>query len=516
MEYLKEAREESFEQTPLWVACSTYVGYIVLAIFGHIRDFMRKVGLESNKAASEPRETMGFVPLYADFESFFTRNLYRRIRDCWNRPIKSCPGAEFDLVDRVSHDYNWTFEYPGTSTRVLNLGSYNYLGFAENEGPCADATAEAIDRYGIGVSSSGQEVGNLAIHNELEDLIADFVGQEAAVTFGMGFATNALNIPALVSKGCAILSDQLNHSSLVLGARLSGAQTLVFKHNDMASLESRLREAVVQGHPRTRRPYRKILIIVEGIYSMEGSIINLPQVVALKKKYGAFLYLDEAHSIGALGPNGKGVVDYFGLNPRDVDVTMGTFTKSFGSIGGYIAGSRLLVEYLRCRSHSCTYAASMSPLVAQQIITSMSIISGKQGDGDGVRRIQRLASNSRYFRARLHQMGFIVYGNRDSPVVPIMLFMPAKIGAFGREMLARGIGVVVVGYPATPIIESRARMCLSAAHTPQMIERCLAVLDEVGDLLRLKYSERAAPDWCQAEVDRFRRLHASELKLKGE
>ncbi|TNN60932.1 Serine palmitoyltransferase 2 [Liparis tanakae] len=258
-------------------------------------------------------------------------------------------------------------------------------------------------------------------------------------------------------KGCLILSDELNHASLVLGARLSGSTIRVFKHNNMQNLEKLLREAIVHGQPRTHRPWKKILIVVEGIYSMEGSVVRLPEVIALKKRYRAYLYLDEAHSIGALGPRGRGVVDYFGLDPCDVDVMMGTFTKSFGAAGGYIAGKRELIEYLRSHSHS-------------------------------LKRVQQLAGNTVYFRKRLREMGFIIYGNEDSPVVPMMLYMPAKIGAFGREMLKRNIGVVVVGFPATPIIESRARFCISAAHTRDVLDRALSVISEVGDLLQLKYS----------------------------
>ncbi|EDL02946.1 serine palmitoyltransferase, long chain base subunit 2, isoform CRA_b, partial [Mus musculus] len=153
-------------------------------------------------------------------------------------------------------------------------------------------------------------------------------------------------------QGCLILSDELNHASLVLGARLSGATIRIFKHNNMQSLEKLLKDAIVYGQPRTRRPWKKILILVEGIYSMEGSIVRLPEVIALKKKYKAYLYLDEAHSIGALGPSGRGVVDYFGLDPEDVDVMMGTFTKSFGASGGYIGGKKELIDYLRTHSHS--------------------------------------------------------------------------------------------------------------------------------------------------------------------
>jgi len=308
------------------------------------------------------------------------------------------------------------------------------------------------------------------------------------VVFGMGFATNSTNIPTLVGKGCLILSDELNHASLVLGSRLSGAVIRTYKHNDMKDLEKHLKDAVVYGQPHSHRPWRKILIIVEGVYSMEGSIVKLPEVVALKKKYKAYLYLDEAHSVGALGPKGRGVTDYWGVNPRDIDIMMGTFTKSFGSTGGYIGGSKKLIEYIKLRSHSACYATSMAPPVAQQIISSMRVIMGLDGTSEGERRVGQLAWNCRYFRRRLHAMGFIIYGNMDSPVVPLLLFCPGKIAAFSRECLKRGLATVVVGFPATPIIESRARFCLSGAHSREMIDHALSIIDEVGDVLSLKYS----------------------------
>lgn len=488
----KRPFNEVFEETPMLVAVLTYMGYGILTLFGYLRDFLRDWKIEKCQNATEREEQKDFVPLYQDFENFYTRNLYMRIRDSWNRPICSVPGAKFDVMDRVSYDYNWTFKYTGKVVKdVINMGSYNYLGFAENHGLCADAAADVTMKYGVGVSSTRREMGNLAKHEELEKLVARFLGVEAAMAFGMGFATNSMNIPALVGKGCLILSDELNHASLVLGARLSGAAIRVFKHNNMQSLEKLLRDAIVHGQPRTHRPWKKILILVEGIYSMEGSIIRLPEVIALKKKYKAFLYLDEAHSIGALGPSGKGVVEYFGLDPKDVDIMMGTFTKSFGAAGGYIGGKKELIDYLFTHSHSAVYATSMSPPVVEQIITSMKCIMGEDGTTFGRDRIQQLAENTRYFRRKLHEMGFIIYGNNDSPVVPLMLYMPAKIGAFGREMLKRNIGVVVVGFPATPIIESRARFCLSAAHTKEMLDTALRMISEVGDLLQLKYSRHS-------------------------
>lgn len=480
-------KQALFEETPLLVAVITYIGYGVLVVFGYMRDFMRYYAFEKNNAAKD-KEREGFVPLYASFEAFYTRNLYTRIRDCWNRPICSVAGAEIDLLERESNDFNWSFKFTGREKKAINMGSYNYLGFGECEGPCTDSAVESIKHYGLSSCSPRlEEMHRMQI--ELESTVAKFVGKPEAVCFGMGFATNSTCIPSLIGPGCALVSDELNHASLVLGMRLSGAKSFVFKHNDMEDLERVLRNAVVQGQPRTHRPWKKIIIVVEGIYSMEGSIVRLPEIIELKKKYKAYLYLDEAHSIGALGPRGRGVVDYYGLDPKDIDIMMGTFTKSFGAAGGYIAAEKSIVEHVRSHSYSSAYSSTMAPPVMQQVISSMKIIMGEDGTGEGFRRLNQLKNNVRNFRHKLQDMGFIIYGHDDSPVIPILLYMPCKIAAFSREMLARGIAVVVVGFPATPIIESRSRFCLSAAHTHEMLEKVLKAIDEVGDILQLKYSK---------------------------
>lgn len=288
--------------------------------------------------------------------------------------------------------------------------------------------------------------GTNPLHLELEQLTARFLGVEDAIVFGMGFATNSLNIPTLISPGCLVVSDEKNHASIILGLRLSGAVTKVFNHNSMKDLERVLRDSIASGQPKTGKPWKKILIIVEGVFSMEGSIVKLPEIVALKKKYKAYIYLDEAHSIGATGPSGRGVLDLYGVDPKDIDILMGTFTKSFGSAGGYIAGSKVtelafgvellislvsfqkLINFLRVNSHAHCYASSMSPPVTQQIITSMKIIMGLDGTKEGRNRIEQLARNTRYFRKRLAQIGVITYGHEDSPVVPMLVYLFSKIG----------------------------------------------------------------------------------------
>ncbi|KAK3093900.1 hypothetical protein FSP39_021611, partial [Pinctada imbricata] len=236
---------ESFEDTPMLAAISTYVGYLILVAVGHIREFLKGIGIGVVKCMAEPK-LPGFVPLYQSWESFYTWYVYRRIRDCWNRPVGSVPGAEMDIVDRETKDHGWNFR----QTKVVNFGSYNYLGFSSNVGPCADAVAETVREYGVGTSTSRQELGYLDLHKELDTLVAEYLGVEAAITIPMGFATNSMNMPSLVGKGCLILSDELNHASLILGCRLSGASIRTFKHNCMKDLEKKLRQAIVELQPR--------------------------------------------------------------------------------------------------------------------------------------------------------------------------------------------------------------------------------------------------------------------------
>jgi len=218
--------------------------------------------------------------------------------------------------------------------------------------------------------------------------------------------------------------------------------------------------------------------------------LALQEIVELKKNYKAYLYVDEAHSIGAIGPHGRGVCDYAGVNPADVDILMGTFTKSFASVGGYIAGSKELIEYLRNTAFSALYDTSHSVPCCQQITSAFDVIEGVDGSGDGQRRIAQIRDNAVYFRKRLAEMGFIVVGNYDSPVIPVLLGSPGKINVFSRECLARNLAVVVVGFPATPLVESRVRFCVSAGHSRADLDMALDVIREVGDMCMIRYKKR--------------------------
>ncbi|KAM5446744.1 serine palmitoyltransferase component [Microsporum audouinii] len=497
--------EPVMDEPPYYYLLTTYISYLILIAFGHVRDFFGKRFQSENYRHLKPQN--GYAALNSDFDNFYVRRLKLRINDCFERPVTGVPGRFITLIDRVSDDHNRHFRFTGTYTDTLNMSSYNYLGFAQSEGPCADAVEETIRKYGISAVSTRSEVGTQDLHLEVEDLVAKFVGKESTMLFSMGFGTNASIFSALVSKGCLVISDELNHASIRFGTRLSGASITTFKHNDVGALEKRLREAISQGQPRTHRPWKKILVVVEGLYSMEGSLCNLPGILALKKKYKFNLFVDEAHSIGAIGPRGRGICDFFGIDTKHVDILMGTLTKSFGANGGYIAADKIIIDKLRATNPAVFYGETPTPPILAQISSSLRIITGELVPGQGEERLQRLAFNSRYLRLGLKRLGFIVYGNDDSPVIPLLLFNPAKMPAFSHEMLKRKISVVIVGYPATPLVSSRARFCVSAAHTKDDLDRLLAACDEIGNILQLKFSSGVAggalppPDGMTPEME---------------
>jgi serine palmitoyltransferase len=413
--------------------------------------------------------------------------LYYRIRDCWNRPIDSRPSRVIGLMERVSDDYNYTFRFTGRIVPCINMASYNYLGFAADTPYVTQKVLDSIDRFGVGTCSAPFEAGYHELLQELETRTAEFVGKEAAMACGMGFATNFGGLPGMFCKDTLVISDSLNHASIVGGLRQGPAKVKVFPHNNYERLESMIRSSIIEGQPRLNRPWKRIVIVTEGIYSMEGEIGDLKKLVELKRKYKVLLYVDEAHSIGALGKTGRGVCEYCGVDPKDVDVLMGTYTKSFGSIGGYIAADKPFIDYLKTVSSINLHADAMAAGAVQQALAALEVILGEDGTDLGQQRIKQLADNSRFLRQGLRNLGVTVYGQDESPVIPMMLYSPSKIPIFSRECLKRGVAVVVVGYPATGVLESRCRFCVSAGHTREDLEQVLRVVDEVASITMVRY-----------------------------
>lgn len=480
-------KQATAEQTiPMVVQLTTYLGYAVLMFLCYLREFYRKIVPSSRRPCPE-----GYAPLVRDFDDMYTRRLYYRIRDCWNRPIDSRPGRHITVMERVSKDNNLSFEFTGKSLPCINVASYNYLGFSEDLPHITANNIVALDKYGVSACAGAAEGGCSDVLRRLERKIADFVGKEDALCFSMGFGTNFGGMPSLFTKETLVLSDSLNHASIVAGARVADCKVKPFPHQRTDILEKMIRANIVSGQPRTHRPWKRIVIVVEGIYSMEGEIVDLAEVVRIKKKYNCLLYVDEAHSIGALGVTGRGVCEHCGVDPKDIDVLMGTFTKSFGSIGGYIASDTALIQYMRRQSSPYLLSEALSSAACQQALSSLQVICGEDGTGIGKEKIRRLHENAIYLRNGLRKLGLTVYGQETSPVIPAMLYNPAKMPAFSRKLLKRGLAVVVVGYPATSLIESRSRFCVSAAHTKEDLDHALAAIDEVASEAMVRYERPA-------------------------
>lgn len=457
-----------------------FVSFFIAVVIGHIRDQMGKV-FTPWRYKFYYAGNYGEPPLFTTFDSFFIRRLYRRICDCWDRPIHGVPDRIISVYERKSSDNNETFELTGERMKLLNVGSYNYLGLASKDSEVNQKVVDAVDRYEINTAYPTADYEPNEACKILEKEMAKFLRKEDAMVFSMGYGTNTSAIPVLM-KDSLIFSDELNHASLIKGIKLSKSRTVIFKHNDMQDLERKLKFHITQGEPETHRPWRKVFVVVEGIFSMEGTIVNLRKLINLKRTYKFYIFIDEAHSIGAMGNTGRGITEYHGVSTEDVDILMGTFTKSFGGFGGYIAAKKEIIDAMRMECDFAKYGEQMSPIVCVQILESLKqIINGRE-------RLRRLHENTRMVRRAMKNLRFHLMGDEDSPVIPLLIPSPGKIGEFSRLCLERGIAVVVVGYPATPLLLNRVRLCMSSSHTPEDIQRLITVFDQIGSLIGMKTS----------------------------
>lgn len=449
-----------------------YLNYIICFITGFVRDLMDKY---TGKGRKQPEK--GYVPVLSDFQDFFVRRFYNRISDCFARVVTSNAGAFMDVkVSKQSDEIDQTLEYTDETIRVMNLGSYNYLGFGDPDEYCTPAVIEDMKKYGPSTCTTRAELGTTAVHRELETTLAQFLGTDDAICYGMGWATNATTIAVLMGKGDLIISDELNHNSIITGARSSGSTIRVFRHNDMEHLERILRREIINGQPRTHRPWGRIMVIVEGIYSMDGDLVKLVELVELRRKYHFSIWLDEAHSIGCMGRTGRGVCEHCGVNPKKIDFLMGTFTKSFGAAGGYIAGTKEVINWLRYHSFGNIYADAMPAPIAQQ---AMSVIKVLADNPEGAKRLKQLHENSVWFRNQLLKRDFNVLGEDGSPVVPIILPPFSLFATVSREALKKKLGLVVVSFPAVDILQGRIRICLNSQHSREELQNAINILEEV-------------------------------------
>mmetsp|Transcript_22177 Transcript_22177/g.10594 ORF Transcript_22177/g.10594 Transcript_22177/m.10594 type:complete len:448 (+) Transcript_22177:2908-4251(+) len=346
---------------------------------------------------------------------------------------------------------------------LISYSSYNYLGFS-GDPRVSQAVKEVIDRYGTSVSASRMITGEKPIHSELERGIADFLGVEDSIVFVSGHATNVTTIGHLFGPRDLILHDSLAHNSIVQGALLSRSKRIPFPHNDWQVLEDILNE--------NRLQHEKVLIAIEGVYSVDGDIPDLPKFIEIKNKYKALLIVDEAHSMGVLGKTGRGVGEYFGVNPNDVEMWMGTLSKTFASCGGYIASSKSLVRYLKYTTPGFMFSVGISPPNAGAALASLKLLKEEP------EKVSRLQKNAQFFRKGAKNMEFDIGLSHDSAVIPIIVGNSIQCMKMTNFLFEKGINVQPILYPAVAEDAARLRFFITTDHKE---EQMTYTLDKVKE-----------------------------------
>ena len=352
--------------------------------------------------------------------------------------------------------------------KVINLASNNYLGLATHP-KLRQAAIEATKKYGVGSGAVRTIAGTMKIHMELEEKIARFKNVEASVVFQSGFAANAGTVAAVLGKDDFIISDELNHASIIDGARLSRATIKVFRHKDVAHAEELLKEVA-------EKPGHKLLI-TDGVFSMDGDIAPLPALCDLAEKFGAIMMVDDAHSSGVLGRNGRGTIDHYKVHGR-VDIQVGTLSKAIGALGGYVCGSHDLIDFLYHRARPFLFSTSHPPSVAATCIAAFEVLEQEP------ERIETLWENTRFWKKELGGLGFNIGGVNtpasETPITPIIIGDGARTMEFSRELFKEGVLGTGIVYPTVPEGKARVRTIMTATHTREELNRALDVLRKVG------------------------------------
>jgi glycine C-acetyltransferase len=352
--------------------------------------------------------------------------------------------------------------------KVINLASNNYLGLTTHP-KLRQAAIEATKKYGVGSGAVRTIAGTMKIHMELEEKIARFKNVEASVVFQSGFAANAGTVAAVLGKDDFIISDELNHASIIDGARLSRATIKVFRHKDVAHAEEQLKEVA-------DKPGHKLLI-TDGVFSMDGDIAPLPALCDLAEKYGAIMMVDDAHSSGVLGRNGRGTIDHYKVHGR-VDIQVGTLSKAIGALGGYVCGSHDLIDFLYHRARPFLFSTSHPPSVAATCIAAFEVLEEEP------ERIEKLWENTRFWKKELGGLGFNIGGVNtpasETPITPIIIGEGARTMEFSRELFKEAVMGTGIAFPTVPEGKARVRTIMTATHTRDELEQALAVLSKVG------------------------------------
>src|SRR3954465_3353225 len=352
--------------------------------------------------------------------------------------------------------------------KVINLASNNYLGLTTHP-KLREAALEATRKYGVGSGAVRTIAGTMKIHMELEERIARFKNVEACVVFQSGFTANAGTVSAILGKEDFIVSDELNHASIIDGARLSKAKILVYRHKDIAHAEEQLKSVADQpGHK---------LLITDGVFSMDGDIGPLPALCDVAEKYGAVMMVDDAHASGVLGRNGRGTIDHFKVHGR-VDVQVGTLSKAIGALGGYVCGSRDLIDFLYHRARPFLFSTSHPPSVAATCIAAFEVLEQEPG------RIDKLWENTRFWKKELGLLGFDIGGKTtpasETPITPIIIGDGKLTMDFSRELFKEGVMGTGIAFPTVPEGKARIRTIMTATHTRAQLDKALEVLGKVG------------------------------------
>ena len=389
------------------------------------------------------------------------------------------------LMDRAneSNPYFRVHEAVTNNTTVvdgrelISFASYNYLGFS-GDPEIIQATQEAVAKFGTSTSASRPISGEKTIHGELERELASFIGAEACLVFVGGHATNETTIGHLMGPGDLILHDSLAHNSVIQGATLSGARRRAFPHNDWRALDEVLTEI--------RHGYRKVLVTVEGAYSVDGDIPNLPRFIEVKRRHGCLLMVDESHSLGTMGPTGRGIGEHFDVDALDVDIWMGTLSKSLGSDGGYIAGRRELIEYLQYTAPGFVFSSGLSPANTAAALAALRVLKRDS------RRVGELQSAAELFLSLATSSGLDTGFSKDTPVIPIIIGNSLKALALSRRLFQRGVNVQPIVYPAVVEEKARLRFCVTALHTDAQIRHTIDLICEELKLIEAESDAETA------------------------
>jgi glycine C-acetyltransferase len=351
--------------------------------------------------------------------------------------------------------------------RVLNLCSNNYLGLA-NHPRLKDAAQKAIETHGVGPGAVRTIAGTMDLHLELERRLAEFKEVEGAISFQSGFSANLAVIPALVGEEDVIFSDELNHASIIDGCRLSRARIVRYRHNDAEDLRRVVKETQAQG-------YRRALLITDGVFSMDGDIAPLDQLALVAEGHDLMLMVDDAHGEGVLGRGGRGIVDHFGLHGR-VDIEVGTLSKAFGVVGGYVAGRGPVVDWLRQRGRPFLFSSAVTPADVAACIAAVDLLEAS------TELVDRLWENGRYFKAEMKGLGFDT-GVSETPITPVMLGEAPLAQDFSQRLYEEGVFATAIGFPTVPRGKARIRVMISTAHSTDDLDQALAAFAKVGEEL---------------------------------